>query len=349
MSPILETRALRKSFEVDGRTLNAVRGVDLAIARGETFGLVGESGCGKSTLGRAIMGIHPPTSGEVIFEDAPVPTAGRARRAFTRRMQMVFQDPYSSLNPRMTVGEIIAEGPEIHRMGSRAERKARVHALMRAVGLDPSYENRYPHEFSGGQRQRIAIARALAVEPEMIICDEPVSALDVSIQGQIVNLLRRLQDERGLTYLFVAHDLLMVKYISDRIGVMYLGRLVEIAVRRGPLRAPPPPLHPGAPLLGPDPRPGRRAHPRRAHARGRAPEPLHRAPRLRLPRPLPLRPRSLPHPPPRAHRSRPRPPGHVRPPRHPVRLKENTYKNCTCDVHWLYLRPMTNSHASRTT
>ena len=175
------------------------------------------------------MGIHPPTSGEVIFEDAPVPTAGRARRAFTRRMQMVFQDPYSSLNPRMTVGEIIAEGPEIHRMGSRAERKARVRAMMRAVGLDPSYENRYPHEFSGGQRQRIAIARALAVEPEMIVCDEPVSALDVSIQGQIVNLLRRLQDERGLTYLFVAHDLLMVKYISDRVGVMYLGRLVEVA------------------------------------------------------------------------------------------------------------------------
>jgi oligopeptide/dipeptide ABC transporter ATP-binding protein len=229
MSPILETRALRKSFDVGGRPLNAVRGVDLEIARGETFGLVGESGCGKSTLGRTIMGIHPPTSGEVIFEDAPVPTSGRARTRFTRRMQMVFQDPYSSLNPRMTVGEIIAEGPEIHRMGTRPERKERVRALMRAVGLDPTYENRYPHEFSGGQRQRIAIARALAVEPEMIVCDEPVSALDVSIQGQIVNLLRRLQEERGLTYLFVAHDLLMVRYISDRVGVMYLGRLVEVA------------------------------------------------------------------------------------------------------------------------
>jgi oligopeptide transport system ATP-binding protein len=241
MTAILETRALRKSFEVGGRILNAVRGVDLAIARGETFGLVGESGCGKSTLGRTIMGIHPPTSGEVIFEDAPVLTAGHARRPFTRRMQMVFQDPYSSLNPRMTVGEIIAEGPEIHRMGSRPERKERVRAIMRAVGLDPSYENRYPHEFSGGQRQRIAIARALAVEPEMIVCDEPVSALDVSIQGQIVNLLRRLQQERGLTYLFVAHDLLMVKYISDRIGVMYLGRLVEIAAAQDVFAHP---LHP---------------------------------------------------------------------------------------------------------
>jgi len=228
-APILETRALRKSFDVGGRTLNAVRGVDLAIARGETFGLVGESGCGKSTLARTIMGIHPPTTGEVLFEKARVPTAGRARRAFTRRMQMVFQDPYSSLNPRMTVGEIIAEGPEVHGMGSRAEVKQRVRDQMRAVGLDPSYENRFPHEFSGGQRQRIAIARALAVEPEMVVCDEPVSALDASIQGQIVNLLRRLQQEKGLTYLFVAHDLLMVKYISDRVGVMYLGRLVEVA------------------------------------------------------------------------------------------------------------------------
>ena len=229
MTAILQTRALRKNFEVGGRTLAAVRGIDLTIAQGETFGLVGESGCGKSTLGRTIMGIHPPTSGEVTFDGAPVPTAGRARRQFTRRMQMVFQDPYSSLNPRMTVGEIIAEGPEIHGMGSRADRKDMVRGIMRSVGLNPQYENRYPHEFSGGQRQRIAIARALAVEPRMVVCDEPVSALDVSIQGQIVNLLRRLQDERGLTYLFVAHDLLMVKYISDRIGVMYLGRLVEIA------------------------------------------------------------------------------------------------------------------------
>ena len=192
--------------------------------------------------------------------------------------------------------------------------------MMRAVGLDPTYENRYPHEFSGGQRQRIAIARALAVEPEMIVCDEPVSALDVSIQGQIVNLLRRLQDERGLTYLFVAHDLLMVKYISDRIGVMYLGRLVEIASAADLFARPAPPLHPGAPLLGPDPRPRRRARPRRAHPRGRAPEPLHRHPRLRLPRPLPPRPRSLPHPPPRAHRGRPRPPGDVHPARHALGL-----------------------------
>ena len=218
-------------------------------------------------------------------------------------MQMVFQDPYSSLNPRMTVGEIIAEGPEIHRMGSRAERKERVRALMRAVGLDPTYANRYPHEFSGGQRQRIAIARALAVEPEMIVCDEPVSALDVSIQGQIVNLLRRLQEERGLTYLFVAHDLLMVKYISDRVGVMYLGRLVEIATAEELFAHP---LHPYTQALlssVPIPDPRRRARPRRAHPRGRAPSPsaAPRWPSATAAR----RPRSLPHPPPRAHRAAP--------------------------------------------
>ena len=233
---------------------------------------------------------------------------------------MIFQDPYSSLNPRMTVREIIGEGLEIHRMGSRAERKERVRAMMRVVGLDPNYANRYPHEFSGGQRQRIAIARALVVEPEMVVCDEPITALDVSIQGQIVNLLRRLQEERGLTYLFVAHDLSMVKYISDRVGVMYLGRLVEIATEEELFAHP---LHPYTQaLLSSVPIPDPRAERARVELtpEGELPSPFAEHPRLRLPRPLPARPRSLPHPPPRAHRGRPRPPGDVHPARHALGL-----------------------------
>ena len=229
---ILETRALRKSFNVDGRTLNAVRGVDLAIARGETFGLVGESGCGKSTLGRTIMGIHPPTSGEVIFEDAPVPTIGRARRAFTRRMQMVFQDPYSSLNPRLRAGAIVEEPLIVQHAGSAAARAARVEELFGLVGLDPAWRSRYPHEFSGGQRQRIGVARALALNPTFVIADEPVSALDVSVQAQIVNLLMDLQDRLKLTYLFIAHDLRLVEHICNRVAVMYRGRIVELAAAR---------------------------------------------------------------------------------------------------------------------
>jgi oligopeptide/dipeptide ABC transporter ATP-binding protein len=231
MNAQLELRQVRKHFPIARNlVVRAVNGVDLTIRRGETFGLVGESGCGKSTLGRIVKGIYRPTDGEVIFEGKDTGRFSKAEaHAFARRMQMIFQDPYASLNPRMVVREIIGEGLEIHRLGTRRERDEKVRAMMELVGLNPEYQNRFPHEFSGGQRQRIAIARALVVNPELVVCDEPISALDVSIQGQIVNLLKSLQERIGLTYLFVAHNLSMVKYISDRVGVMYLGRLVEIA------------------------------------------------------------------------------------------------------------------------
>jgi oligopeptide/dipeptide ABC transporter ATP-binding protein len=243
MTAQLEVRNLRKHFPVaGGRTLKAVEGVDLSIEKGETFGLVGESGCGKSTLGRTVKGIYAPTSGEVLFEGKDTTRFDRAsRKAFARDVQMIFQDPFSSLNPRMTVGEIIGEGLEIHRAGNRKERREGVREIMRLVGLNPEYETRFPHEFSGGQRQRIAIARALVVSPGLVVCDEPISALDVSIQGQIVNLLKDLQERIGLTYLFIAHNLSMVKYISDRVGVMYLGRLVELAPKGELFKNP---LHP---------------------------------------------------------------------------------------------------------
>jgi oligopeptide transport system ATP-binding protein len=231
VSAQIELRRLRTHFPISrGRVVKAVDGVDLEIQRGETFGLVGESGCGKSTLGRTVKGIYRPTDGEVIFGGKNTAKLTRAEaRTFARQVQMIFQDPYASLNPRMVVREIIGEGLEIHSLGTRAEQVEKVREIMELVGLNPEYQNRFPHEFSGGQRQRIAIARALVVSPELVVCDEPISALDVSIQGQIVNLLKSLQERIGLTYLFVAHNLSMVKYISDRVGVMYLGRLVEIA------------------------------------------------------------------------------------------------------------------------
>ncbi|MEQ1770212.1 MAG: oligopeptide/dipeptide ABC transporter ATP-binding protein [Devosia sp.] len=231
MSVQLELKNVRTHFTVSGgRKLKAVDGVDLVVEEGETFGLVGESGCGKSTLGRTIKGIYKPTDGNIVFEGQDIARlSSQDAQTFARRMQMIFQDPYASLNPRMTVGEIIAEGLDIHRIGNRAERLERVRAIMQTVGLNAEYRHRFPHEFSGGQRQRIAIARALVVEPAMVVCDEPISALDVSIQGQIVNLLKDLQQRLRLTYIFVAHNLSMVKYISDRVGVMYLGRLVEVA------------------------------------------------------------------------------------------------------------------------
>lgn len=229
--PHLSIRGLTRHFNVGrGGVLKAVNGIDLDIARGEIFGLVGESGCGKSTLGRTIKGIYSPSAGNVRFAGQDISRLDRkSSRDFARRMQMVFQDPYSSLNPRMTVRELIGEGLDIHGIGARQDRQARVAEMMQLVGLSPAYMNRFAHEFSGGQRQRIAIARALVLSPEFVICDEPISALDVSIQGQIINLLKELQQRIGLTYLFIAHDLSMVKYISDRVGVMYLGRLVEVA------------------------------------------------------------------------------------------------------------------------
>jgi oligopeptide transport system ATP-binding protein len=228
---LLELHGICKHFSTGGgHVVKAVDAVDLSIERGETFGLVGESGCGKSTLARTINRIHVVTEGRIIFDGQDIThLTGAQSRKLTRRIQMIFQDPYSSLNPRMTVAEIIREGLDIHDIGTRSERATAVREMMRRVGLNPDFGNRFPHEFSGGQRQRIAIARALVLGPDLVICDEPISALDISIQGQVVNLLRDLQRRDSLTYLFVAHDLLMVRYISDRVGVMYLGRLVEIA------------------------------------------------------------------------------------------------------------------------
>lgn len=227
---ILEIKDLKKHFDVgSGKVLKAVDGINFAIKRGETFGLVGESGCGKSTAGRTIMRLYEATSGEVIFNGENIYNLkGDKLKQFNRSMQMVFQDPYASLNPRMTIENIIGEGIDIHGLAKGKERKERIHQLLRDVGLNEEHAGRFPHEFSGGQRQRIGIARALAIEPQFIIADEPISALDVSVQAQVVNLFKRLQRERGLTYLFIAHDLAMVKHISDRIGVMYLGKLVEV-------------------------------------------------------------------------------------------------------------------------
>jgi oligopeptide transport system ATP-binding protein len=218
------------------RQIGAVRAVDnvsFDIREGETLGLVGESGCGKSTTGRTILQLYRPTSGKVYYQDQDLTTLkGDDLRRMRRFMQIIFQDPYASLNPRLTVGDIIGEPLEVHRVEkSKKKRQERVQELLRLVGLNPYFINRYPHEFSGGQRQRIGVARALALQPKFIICDEPISALDVSIQAQVVNLLEKLQDEFGLTYLFIAHDLSMVRYISDRTAVMYLGKIVELAER----------------------------------------------------------------------------------------------------------------------
>jgi oligopeptide transport system ATP-binding protein len=230
---LIEVKNLKQYFHVGGgNVVKAVDGVTFDIYKGETFGLVGESGCGKSTTGRTIIGLYKATGGEVLFNGINVHGKHSAKesKVLKRKMQMIFQDPYASLNPRMTVADIIAEGIDIHGLAkTKEERMQRVYELLETVGLNREHANRYPHEFSGGQRQRIGIARALAVEPEFIIADEPISALDVSIQAQVVNLMKKLQREKGLTYLFIAHDLSMVKYISDRIGVMYFGKMVELA------------------------------------------------------------------------------------------------------------------------
>ncbi|ADU50416.1 oligopeptide/dipeptide ABC transporter, ATPase subunit [Thermaerobacter marianensis DSM 12885] len=230
--PLLEVRNLKRYFDVGrGAVLKAVDGVSFSLRRGEVLGLVGESGCGKSTVGRTIVRLYDPTEGQVLFDGQDVhKLAGKDLMRFRRRAQMIFQDPYASLNPRMLVSEIIGEALDLHGMvKSRKERTERIHELLNLVGLNRDHANRFPHEFSGGQRQRIGIARALAVKPEFIVADEPISALDVSIQAQIVNLMTDLKEQFGLTYIFIAHDLSMVKHISDRVAVMYLGQIMELA------------------------------------------------------------------------------------------------------------------------
>ncbi len=238
--PLLDVKNLKMHFPLTQGIIfqrkvgavQAVDGVSFHVNRGETLGLVGESGCGKSTTGRAILQLYKPTEGQVNFngKDLTKLDSGEMRK-MRRHLQMIFQDPYASLNPRMTVGNIVSEPMQIHKLVPKAERTKRVQELLQTVGLNPYFANRYPHEFSGGQRQRIGIARALAANPDFIVCDEPVSALDVSIQAQIVNLLEDLQDQFGLTYLFIAHDLSVVRHISDRVAVMYLGKIVELADR----------------------------------------------------------------------------------------------------------------------
>ncbi|HXG71484.1 MAG TPA: oligopeptide/dipeptide ABC transporter ATP-binding protein [Gemmatimonadaceae bacterium] len=245
-APLLSVRNLKKSFPIKkgvfGRQVGAVQAVNdvsFDVARGETLGIVGESGCGKTTAGRAILRLIEPTSGSIKFEGRDVCALDtRGLRAIRREMQIIFQDPVSSLNPRMTIGAIIREGLIIHKLAEGAAADARVKQLLEEVGLRKEYATRYPHEFSGGQRQRIGVARALSVEPKLIICDEPVSALDVSVQAQVINLLQDLQRERNLTYMFIAHDLSVVEHIANRVAVMYLGKIVELATSEDLYREP---------------------------------------------------------------------------------------------------------------
>ena len=280
---LIRVESLTKHFPITRgilvqREVGAVQAVDKVsfdIRKGETLGLVGESGCGKSTTGRTILQLYRPTSGEVYYNDVNlVELKGEGLRRMRRNMQMIFQDPYASLNPRLTIANIIAEPLEVHNIGTAKERRERVTDLLKLVGLSPHFINRYPHEFSGGQRQRIGVARALALQPEFIVCDEPISALDVSIQAQVVNLLEELQQTFGLTYLFIAHDLSMVRHISDRTAVMYLGKVVELASRNELYTHP---LHPYTQALlsaVPIPDPAKEARRQRIILEGDVPSPV---------------------------------------------------------------------------
>jgi len=271
MTALLEVVGLAKHYPVRGGVVRAVDGVSFALARGETLALVGESGCGKSTTARLVLRLIEPSAGAVRFDGIEVSGAAELR-LLRRRVQVVFQDPYASLNPRLKVGDTIAEPMEVHGIGDAAGRAARVKELLGLVGLAPYHAARYPHEFSGGQRQRIGIARALAVQPELVVCDEPVSALDVSIQAQVVNLLKDLQARFGLSYLFIAHDLAVVRHMADRVAVMYLGQIVELAPKRALFAAP---RHPYTrALLNAIPRPDPRRRGRVQHLGGDVPSPM---------------------------------------------------------------------------
>jgi oligopeptide transport system ATP-binding protein len=273
---LVEVKTLKKHFRVGRKAvLKAVDGVSFHINKGETLGLVGESGCGKTTCGRTIMGLYEATGGDVLFKGKSV-HGGTTKEKFklTKAMQIIFQDPYASLNPRMTVGDIICEGIDIHKLYKGEQRTEKLYELLDLVGLNHEHASRFPHEFSGGQRQRIGIARALAIEPEFIVCDEPISALDVSIQAQIVNLLIDLQKRLGLTYLFIAHDLSMVKHISDRVGVMYLGHLVELTTSENLYKNPKHPYTKALLSAIPVPDPDYSKEKQRIHLDGEIPSPI---------------------------------------------------------------------------
>jgi len=283
MSELLKVTDLKKHFPVDqgvlssriGKKVFAVDGVTFSVNEGETLGLVGESGCGKSTTGRCVMRLLEATSGAIEFEGTDVlKLRGKALKEYRRHVQIIFQDPYASLNPRMTIGEIVSEPMVVHAAGTNGERKSRVQELLDVVGLNPEHINRYPHEFSGGQRQRIGIARALALQPRLIVCDEPVSALDVSIQAQVINLLDKLQDEFDLTYLFIAHDLSVVRHISDHVAVMYLGKIVETGDWKGLYDAPHHPYTQSLLSAVPVPDPAKQKQRQRIILEGDVPSPI---------------------------------------------------------------------------